>query len=76
MVADKFEIELTVRRIDNGYVVTGNVEKFGVAEYFPEEYFKDLSELDMAISTRLADAEAMASKIERPEMSTFTLRGW
>lgn len=56
-----------VRKIGNGFVVTGHVERDGGYSEFPEEYFPDLQALDMAISERLSDTESRAASIEAPE---------
>jgi hypothetical protein len=70
-MAAKHTIHLKVRRIDNGYIVTGSVEKGGGSEDFPEEFYASLADLDMAISERLAGAEKMAAEIKEPEPATI-----
>lgn len=63
----KHTIHLKVRRIDNGYIVTGRVENRIGSAKFPESFVPSLAALDMAVSERFAGAEVLVDEIKRPE---------
>lgn len=73
----KYAMQLTVRKIGNGYILNGAVQADnGGQKKLEELFYRTPSELDMGISTILSTAESVAADIKAQPASIFGSIVW
>lgn len=73
----KYAMQLTIRKIGNGYLLTGVVQaENGGQKKLEELFYRTPNELDAGISTILCTADSVAADIKAQPASIFSQIQW